>query len=177
MGRFRSAGQEKGDGPQLRRRWPFDLPVRLAPAAGALLLRPTVLGLGGVAAAAGLGLSDVKAGGADLPALIASLGLLLSLLTSSWLAWKRPEREWYDTRASAESIKTLTRQFVVAGGEFALGNGAESESHRAPAGDPGRPRWCRDSEAAGENQITEASEPSPACTPSWRARKGQRDLG
>jgi len=124
------------------------------------VLTAVMLSLGGVVVAAALGLFDVEAAGADLPALVASLGFLLSLLASSWLLWRRPEREWYDARASAESIKTLTWQFVVGGGEFALGSGAESEVRsrfvtrlRELLEDLG---GVGTSEAAGESQITEA---------------------
>jgi hypothetical protein len=83
------------------------------------VLRAVKASLGGVIAAALLGLFEVTVGDdVNLAALAASIGFLVSLLASSWLLWKRPEGSWYDARAGAESIKTLAWQFAVAGGEF-----------------------------------------------------------
>ena len=43
----------------------------------------------------------------------AQVVLLLGALASSvYLAWKRPERDWYSCRAVAESIKTMTWRYV-----------------------------------------------------------------
>lgn len=82
------------------------------------VLRAVKLSLGGAIIAAAIGLLEINAAGVDWAALIAALGFLVSLLASSWLLWQRPERAWYDARAGAESIKTLSWQFATAGGEF-----------------------------------------------------------
>jgi hypothetical protein len=84
----------------------------------------------GVLVAAVLGLIEVKWEGVDLAALAASVGFLISLIASSWILWKRPERDWYDARAGAESIKTLTWQFAVAGGEFSRSDREEEVQMR-----------------------------------------------
>ena len=78
------------------------------------------VGLGGAVFAAALGLFEVKDGGVDFAALVASAGFALSLVATGWLLWQRPERDWYDARAGAESVKTLAWQFAVGGGEFPL---------------------------------------------------------
>jgi hypothetical protein len=93
------------------------------------VLRAVKASLGGAVAAAALGLIEISSGEIDLAALVASLGFLISLLASSWLLWQRPEREWYDARAGAESTKTLSWQFAIAGGEFAR-SGDEAEAQR-----------------------------------------------
>jgi hypothetical protein len=93
------------------------------------VLRAVKASLGGAVAAAVLGLIEINSGEIDLAALVASLGFLISLLASSWLLWQRPEREWYDARAGAESTKTLSWQFAIAGGEFARSDD-EAEAQR-----------------------------------------------
>jgi hypothetical protein len=82
--------------------------------------------LGGAVVAAALGLAEVKWRGVDFAALAASVGFALSLAATSWLLWRRPERDWYDARAGAESVKTLAWQFAVGGGEFPL-EGSEAD--------------------------------------------------
>jgi SMODS and SLOG-associating 2TM effector domain 3/SMODS and SLOG-associating 2TM effector domain 1 len=86
--------------------------------------------LGGAVAAAGLSLVEIEVGDADLAALGAALGFLISLLASSWLLWRRPDRDWYDARAGAESVKTLAWQFAVGGGEFAKSDREEEVERR-----------------------------------------------
>jgi hypothetical protein len=92
------------------------------------VLTAVKVSLGGALVAAVLGAFEVKRNDVDFAALGASLGFLLSLFASSWLLWRRPERDWYDARASAESIKTLTWQFAVAGGEFASKDESDAET-------------------------------------------------
>lgn len=75
--------------------------------------------LGGAVVAAILSLFEVNVGDdVNFAALVASVGFLISLFASAWLLWKRPERAWYDARAGAESVKTLSWQYAVGGGEF-----------------------------------------------------------
>ena len=70
--------------------------------------------------AAAFGLFKVKGNGVDFAALVASIGFASALVATGWLLWQRPERDWYDARAGAESVKTLTWQFAVGGGEFPI---------------------------------------------------------
>lgn len=68
--------------------------------------------------AAGLGLVSVEWGGVNYFAAAAAAAFLVTLLSSGWLIWKKPDRGWYDARAGAESVKTLAWQYAVGGGEF-----------------------------------------------------------
>jgi len=94
------------------------------------VLRAVKAALGGALAAAVLGLVEIEAGGIDLAALAASAGFLVSLIASSWILWKRPERAWYDARAGAESVKTLAWQFAVGAGEFSRSDQEEEVRRR-----------------------------------------------
>jgi hypothetical protein len=110
-----NAGLKQDDFPALYR-------ALSAQAAGAQknVLLAVKVGLGGALVAAALGLIEIEADGVDLAALAAAIGFAFSLAATGWLLWQRPERDWYDARAGAESVKTLTWQFAVGGGEFPL---------------------------------------------------------
>jgi hypothetical protein len=94
------------------------------------VLRAVKVSLGGAIVAALLGPFEIMAGDVNVAALGAAVSFLLSLLASSWLLWKRPERTWYDARAGAESTKTLAWQFAVGGGEFARSEAEEEVQRR-----------------------------------------------
>ncbi len=81
---------------------------------------------GVVAAAAG-----VVAGsdGADWGAIIALLAFLAGAACQFLLVKDRPERDWYDARAGAESVKTLTWQYAVGGTPFTT-SGDDEEAQR-----------------------------------------------
>ncbi|MER6473472.1 DUF4231 domain-containing protein [Streptomyces collinus] len=54
----------------------------------------------------------------DLAALCVALAFIATLLTEVWLLVAKPERAWYDGRAFAESIKTLSWRYAVAAKPF-----------------------------------------------------------
>lgn len=56
----------------------------------------------------------------DLAALCVALTFIATLLTEVWLLVTKPERAWYDGRAFAESIKTLSWRYAVAAKPFSL---------------------------------------------------------
>ncbi|MFJ8033147.1 DUF4231 domain-containing protein [Streptomyces sp. NPDC096032] len=65
----------------------------------------------------------------DLAGLCVALAFLATLLTEVWLLVAKPERAWYDGRAFAESIKTLSWRYAVAAQPFSL-QSSESENER-----------------------------------------------
>ncbi len=54
----------------------------------------------------------------DVAGLGVALAFLATLLVEIWLLVSRPERDWYDGRAFAESIKTLAWRYSVAAAPF-----------------------------------------------------------
>ncbi|MBK3629663.1 DUF4231 domain-containing protein [Streptomyces sp. MBT49] len=54
----------------------------------------------------------------DLAALCVALAFIATLLIEVWLLVVKPERAWYDGRAFAESIKTLSWRYAVAAKPF-----------------------------------------------------------
>jgi hypothetical protein len=89
------------------------------------VLRALKVSLGGVVIAAALGAVSFESSPIDWFALVASAAFLAATICTAWLLWAKPEQLWYDTRAAAESVKTLAWQFAVGGGEFARTNEAE----------------------------------------------------
>ncbi|MFH8708818.1 DUF4231 domain-containing protein [Streptomyces rubrogriseus] len=67
-----------------------------------------------VLAAASLEIGD----GWDLPALMVAVVFLGTLVLEIWLLGRSPERDWYDGRALAESVKTLSWRYAVAAAPF-----------------------------------------------------------
>ncbi len=63
----------------------------------------------------------------DIPSVLAGLAFVLALVVEVTLLRIRPDRAWYDGRAAAESLKTLSWKFSVAGNPFSRGL-AEDES-------------------------------------------------
>jgi hypothetical protein len=82
------------------------------------VLRGVRASLGGAVVAAALSLFEIPAREIDVAGLLAAVSFLISLSAGCWLLWRRPERAWYDARAGAESVKTLSWQFATGGGEF-----------------------------------------------------------
>jgi hypothetical protein len=82
---------------------------------------------GVVAAAAG-----VVAGsdGADWGAIVALLAFLAGAACQFLLVRDRPERGWYDARAGAESVKTLSWQYAVGATPFAVSVGDDDAQRR-----------------------------------------------
>ncbi|MBB4966964.1 DUF4231 domain-containing protein [Saccharothrix violaceirubra] len=74
--------------------------------------------LGGALLAALGGALTWKVDGFEVWAAVAVAGFCLALVTELLLAFKRPERQWYSARAVAESLKSLSWRFAVAGFPF-----------------------------------------------------------
>jgi hypothetical protein len=83
------------------------------------VLRALKASLVGVVAAAGFGAVSLHSGSVEWAGAISSVAFGVSALCTAWLLWGKPEKDWYDSRAVAESAKTLSWQYAVAGGEFA----------------------------------------------------------
>ncbi|MFP5388156.1 MAG: DUF4231 domain-containing protein [Thermoleophilia bacterium] len=82
------------------------------------VLRALKLSLVGVIVAAGFGAASFPSGSVDWAGVAASTAFLVATLSTAWMLWAKPEQDWYDARAVAESAKTLTWQYAVGGGEF-----------------------------------------------------------
>jgi SMODS and SLOG-associating 2TM effector domain 3/SMODS and SLOG-associating 2TM effector domain 1 len=72
----------------------------------------------GVVVAAGFGAVSLQSGSVEWAGVVSSAAFGVSAACTAWLLWGKPEKEWYDSRAVAESAKTLSWQYAVAGGEF-----------------------------------------------------------
>jgi hypothetical protein len=72
------------------------------------------------AAACGIGEWRVSSSHDDLLGLLALVLFVLALLVEGALWKQRPERDWYDGRALAESVKTLAWKFAVGGHPFPI---------------------------------------------------------
>jgi hypothetical protein len=72
------------------------------------------------AAACGIGELRVGSGHTDLLGLLTLILFILALLLEGVLWKQRPERDWYDGRALAESVKTLAWKFAVGGDPFPI---------------------------------------------------------
>ncbi|MGI5326427.1 DUF4231 domain-containing protein [Actinomadura nitritigenes] len=87
------------------------------------LLTATALRLSALLAAAVLGAFSVPVGRLDAAALLAAAGLGTALVIEVYLLTERPDRQWYESRAAAESAKTLVWRFAVAGQPFGADTG------------------------------------------------------
>ncbi|MFJ3138994.1 DUF4231 domain-containing protein [Streptomyces sp. NPDC086843] len=86
-----------------------------------MYLRGTKLRLSFAVLAAVLAVFSLKAGDRwDAAALGVALAFLVTLLVEVWLLLSKPERDWYDGRAFAESIKTLAWRYSVAAAPFPI---------------------------------------------------------
>lgn len=72
------------------------------------------------AAACGIGQWRVGSGHDDLLGLLGVLLFILVLLVEGALWKQHPERDWYDGRALAESVKTLAWKYAVGGDPFPI---------------------------------------------------------
>jgi hypothetical protein len=84
------------------------------------LLVATGLRLVALLSAAVLGTFSVNVGRLDLAAVGAAAGLGVALVVEVWLLTERPDRQWYESRAAAESAKTLAWRYAVAGQPFGI---------------------------------------------------------
>jgi hypothetical protein len=87
--------------------------------AQANMLRATRLELGFVMLGA-LGGTAASVWPAGPGAMLSVLGFLGAVMASGYIARARPERDWYDGRAAAESCKTLAWRYAVGGRPFSL---------------------------------------------------------
>jgi len=81
-------------------------------------LTATGLRLAMLVVAAIFGLFSWRTGGGDLAGIAAALAFGVALLSELYLLQERPDRVWYDGRAAAESVKTLTWRYLVGGNPF-----------------------------------------------------------
>ena len=71
-----------------------------------------------VVAAAGGAFSWQVGARFDLAALVTVVALVGAIVAEVWLLVEKPERDWYDGRALAESAKTLTWRYAVGAAPF-----------------------------------------------------------
>jgi SMODS and SLOG-associating 2TM effector domain 3/SMODS and SLOG-associating 2TM effector domain 1 len=83
----------------------------------------TRIRLFGVISAALFGLFTWQSspGGADWAGAVAASSFTLALVAEAFLLKSKPERTWYQARAAAESVKTLSWRFAVGGEPFKVG--------------------------------------------------------
>ena len=93
-------------------------------------LTATQLRLVMLVVAALFGLITWRRGRADLAAVVAGAAFAVALVAELYLLRRRPDRRWYDGRAAAESVKTLTWRYLVGGNPFGLTEVSEEEAER-----------------------------------------------
>jgi hypothetical protein len=84
----------------------------------------------GIVAAGMFGLATWKAGKAptDWAGVIAALCFFSAVIVEIYLQRLRPERTWYEGRAAAESVKTLSWRYSVGGEPFNISTRSEKET-------------------------------------------------
>ncbi|WP_405140927.1 DUF4231 domain-containing protein [Sphaerisporangium sp. NBC_01403] len=82
------------------------------------LLTATCVRLSSLVIAAIFGSFSLDAGRVDAAAIIAAGALASALVTEVYLLTVRPDRQWYEARAAAESAKTLAWRYLVGGEPF-----------------------------------------------------------
>jgi hypothetical protein len=98
----------------------FQAADKASEAAQKATLRSNRLRLVGAVAAAIGGAFSWSVGQTDLWAVVALLGFLAALGAEIYITLERPERGWYQARAGAESIKTLSWRYSVGADPFFL---------------------------------------------------------
>ncbi|MEV5340256.1 DUF4231 domain-containing protein [Streptomyces sp. NPDC052676] len=83
-------------------------------------LRGTRLRLTLAVCSAILAVSTFNVGAVDIASFAVAVAFLVTLLIELWLLASKPERNWYDGRALAESIKTLTWKYAVGAQPYTL---------------------------------------------------------
>ena len=84
------------------------------------MLTATALRLIALISAAILGTFSITIGHLDWAAVGAAAGLGAALVIEVYLLTERPDRQWYESRAAAESAKTLAWRYAVGGQPFGL---------------------------------------------------------
>ncbi|MFC4531172.1 DUF4231 domain-containing protein [Sphaerisporangium dianthi] len=91
------------------------------------LLTATGVRLTSLVAAAIFGSFGFIAGRVDVAAIVAAGALATALVTEVYLLSARPDRQWYEARAAAESAKTLAWRYLVGGAPFGR-DGADDDA-------------------------------------------------
>ncbi|MEU2284028.1 DUF4231 domain-containing protein [Streptomyces sp. NPDC013178] len=84
--------------------------------------------LGALVTAAAFGVVALRAGGADVAAVVASVAFGAALVSDVYMLRERPDRQWYAGRAVAESTKTLTWRYMVGGSPLGITDLDEDEA-------------------------------------------------
>jgi len=86
----------------------------------------------GLVAAGAFGLATWKSGKAptDWAGVLAALCFFAAVIVEIYLLRMRPERTWYEGRAAAESVKTLSWRYSVGGEPFNIGTRSEEDTER-----------------------------------------------
>ncbi|GAA1546675.1 DUF4231 domain-containing protein [Actinomadura kijaniata] len=95
------------------------------------LLVATAVRLVALLSASVLGAVSLDLGGLDMAAVGAAAGLGIAVVVEVYLLSERPDRQWYESRAAAESVKTLTWRYAVAGQPFEFRGAGEQDRHTA----------------------------------------------
>jgi hypothetical protein len=90
-------------------------------------LRASRLRLAALVAATAFGTVTLAVGRLDLAGVGGAAALGIAIVVEVYLLTVRPERQWYDARAAAESAKTLAWRYVVAGQPFGRAGASERE--------------------------------------------------
>lgn len=92
-------------------------------------LRATRVRLLAVIGASLFGLFTWKSGASptDWSGVLAALCFAVVLLVEAYLVQTKPERTWYEARAAAESVKTLSWRYAVGGEPFNIGTGGGTD--------------------------------------------------
>jgi hypothetical protein len=91
-------------------------------------LQATKIRLGGLTLAAVCGAFDVTIGDVNPVVLVGVCFFVVAVGAEIFLLADRPDRAWYEGRAVAESVKTLTWRYAVGGIPFPLGM-ADADAH------------------------------------------------
>ncbi|GII76747.1 membrane protein [Sphaerisporangium rufum] len=94
------------------------------------LLMATGVRLASLVAAAMFGAVSLDTGRLDAAAVGAAAALATALVTEVYLLSVRPDRQWYEARAAAESAKTLAWRYVVGGEPFGRETGGDEHVDR-----------------------------------------------
>src|SRR6267142_1619276 len=66
----------------------------------------------------------------DWAGVLAALCFFAAVIVEIYLLKERPERTWYEGRAAAESVKTLSWRFSVGGEPFGIGAQSEKDTEQ-----------------------------------------------
>ncbi|WP_077192330.1 DUF4231 domain-containing protein [Streptomyces lydicus] len=93
-------------------------------------IRATKIRLGLAVAAAAFSAVSIRVGARwDIAALVVACAFIATLMVELWLLTRNPERDWYDGRALAESIKTLCWRYSVGAAPF-ISTSPDTEAER-----------------------------------------------